>query len=76
MINQRLTNITALIAMPGLSYYKLDLDRVVQITKNYHKNIKTSLECFSIITKQRLTIDLANKFIRYSEFVCLIRVNR
>ena len=62
--------------MPGLSYYKLDLDRVVQITKNYHKNIKTCLKCVSVISNQGLTIDLANKFIRYSEFVCLIRVNR
>ena len=76
MINQRLTNITALIIMPGLSYNKLDFDRVVQITKNHHKNIKLCLKYFSIISNQRLTIDLTNKFIRSIEFVCLRRVNR
>ena len=76
MINQRLTNITALIIMPGLSYNKLDFDRVVQITKNHHKNIKLCLKYFSIISNQRLTIDLTDKFIRSIEFVCLRRVNR
>ena len=76
MINQRLTNITALIIMPGLTYYKVNLDRVVQITKNHHKNIKTCVKYFSIISNQRLTIRLTNKFMRSIKFVCSIRVNR